>query len=328
MKNIAYGELIKLFDKILLKYGFSNEKAKLISKIFADNSLDGVYSHGLNRFPIFIKTVKDNKVNIDKEPKRISSKGSLENWDGQQGPGMYNAWLSMNRAVELSKENGIACVSLFNNNHWIRGGTYGWLAAESDCIGICFTNAVASMPPWGGKESRLGNNPIVIAVPRKEGHVVLDMAISQFSYGKMFEYELESKQLPYPGGFDETGELTTDPHSIRKTMRALPIGLWKGSGLAMLIDIVLTALSGGKSTADVTPEWTDTGVSQCFIAIHQMNFHQPLIENIIEYTKSAHPLEKGGKIYYPGERTLMIRKQNTENGIPVNEKVWERIMAL
>ncbi|MFA7617374.1 MAG: 3-dehydro-L-gulonate 2-dehydrogenase [Weeksellaceae bacterium] len=328
MKNIAYGEMLKLFEQILLKYGFSDEKAKLISRIFADNSLDGVYSHGLNRFPIFIKTVKENKVNIGKEPRRVSSNRSLENWDGQQGAGMYNAWLSMKRSVVLAKENGIACVSLFNNNHWMRGGTYGWLAAESDCIGICFTNAVASMPPWGGKESRLGNNPIVIAVPRKEGHIVLDMAISQFSYGKMYEYELESKQLPYPGGFDENGELTTDPHSIRKTMRALPIGLWKGSGLAMLIDIVLTALSGGKSTADVTPEWTDTGVSQCFIAIHQKNYHQSLIENIIEYTKSAHPAEKDGRIYYPGERTLMIRKQNAENGIPVNEKVWERINSL
>ena len=81
----------------------------------------------------------------------------------------------MQRAIALAKENNIGCVTVKNTNHWMRGGTYGWQAADAECIGICITNAIATMPPWGGIKPRLGNNPLVIAVPRTEGHVVLDM---------------------------------------------------------------------------------------------------------------------------------------------------------
>lgn len=258
----------------------------------------------------------------------MSSNAALENWNGHQGPGMYNAHLAMDRAIELAKKYGIGCVSLFNNNHWMRGGYYGWQSADSGCIGICFSNAIASMLPWGGTESRLGNNPMVIAVPRIDGNIVLDMALSQYSYGKMYEYELEGKELPYPGGYDDNGKLTTDPNTIRKSMKALPIGLWKGSGLALLLDVLLTAISGGKSTADVTPEWTDTGVSQCFIAICKEDFNPLLIENILSYTKSSKTTEPNGHIYYPGERTLLIRNENKKNGIPVNEKIWDILNGL
>jgi 3-dehydro-L-gulonate 2-dehydrogenase len=84
----------------------------------------------------------------------------------------------------------------------MRGGTYGWQAAEAGVIGICWTNTMPNLPPWGGGEPCLGNNPLVIAVPRKGGHVVLDMAMSQFSYGALESYRSRGEMLPVDGGFD------------------------------------------------------------------------------------------------------------------------------
>lgn len=326
--RINYNVLQQEFERILLKHSFLAVKAALCSKIFADNSLDGVYSHGLNRFPVFIDHVKTGLVKPEAEPEVLSENGALVHLDGHLAPGMYNASLAMKRATDLAKANGIGCVSIKNTNHWMRGGTYGWQAADAGCIGICFTNTIANVPPWGGKEARLGNNPLVIAVPKDDGHLVLDMAISQYSYGKLQENELNQQPLPFPGGYDEDGNLTTDAAAIRKTQRALPIGLWKGSGLSLMLDIVLTALTGGKSTQEITASGKESGVSQTFVAIYQPDLHQNLIEQIIAFTKTSAPNEIGGKIWYPGEKTLLTRNKNTTEGVPVNEEIWNAVCKL
>ena len=117
----------------------------------------------------------------------------------------------MNRATEIAGENGLGLVSLNNTTHWMRGGAYGWQAAEKGYIGICWTNTETCMPAWGAKSGAIGNNPFIMAVPRKEGHVVLDMAMSQYSYGKLQVTRLKNQKLPYAGGFDQHGVLTEDP---------------------------------------------------------------------------------------------------------------------
>jgi len=326
--RVPFETMWREFERILLSLSFSDEKARLCAMVFANNSLDGVYSHGVNRFPTFVGLVKEGLVKPGAEPARIESSGNLERWDGNLGLGIYNATLCMNRAIDLAKDGGVGLVSIQNTNHWMRGGTYGWQAADAGCIGICFTNAIAGMPPWGGKTPALGNNPLVIAVPRSEGHIVLDMAMSQYSYGKLQEYSLRGEQLPFPGGYDDHGELTYNPAVIQKNKRALPIGFWKGSGLALLIDILVTSLSGGRSTRDMTMDKKEYGVSQVFIAIHQKDYHHRLTEAILDYTKGVEPAKAGGEITYPGENTLRTRMRNTHEGIPVHDQVWESILGL
>ncbi|MFA6945420.1 MAG: 3-dehydro-L-gulonate 2-dehydrogenase, partial [Pedobacter sp.] len=246
--KVPFADLKAEFKRVLLKLSFTEEKAGLCAGIFAANSRDGVYSHGLNRFPAFVNTVKEKIVDVHAEPGFVERNGLIEIWDGHSGPGMYNATKAMNRAIELAKSNGIGCVAMRNTNHWMRGGTYGWQAADAGCIGICFTNTMANMPPWGGSEPRLGNNPMIIAVPRNEGHIVLDMAMSQFSYGKLQETDDKKLELPVYGGYDEAGNLSRNPSDIIQSRRALPIGYWKGSGLAFMLDVLLTAITGGRST--------------------------------------------------------------------------------
>ncbi|WP_343689052.1 3-dehydro-L-gulonate 2-dehydrogenase [Chitinophaga sp.] len=322
--RVKYEELKDVFKEKLIDLGFDSAKAGIVAGIFADNSRDGVYSHGLNRFPVFAQLIKDGLVDPDATPEMVEKHGLVETWEGYNGAGMFNATVCMDRAIELAKQYGVGIVGIRNTNHWMRGGTYGWQAAQADCIGICFTNAIGSMPPWGGTFPRLGNNPLVIAVPRPEHPIVLDMAMSQYSYGKMQEYELKQKQLPFDGGYDSNGELTRDPAEIRKTKRALPIGLWKGSGLALMLDVLLAALTGGRSVEQITASGKEFGVSQCFIAIHKPDLHESLIEEILAYTKSESPQE----ISFPGENTFRTRLENLREGVPVNEEMWKKVKAI
>jgi 3-dehydro-L-gulonate 2-dehydrogenase len=322
---VRFDELKQEIKRVLIKLNFPEEKAELCADIFASNSRDGVYSHGLTRFPVFVEYVQDGTVRIDAEPEVLGRTGVIEHWSGNYAPGMYAASLAMKRAIELARENGMGCVTLKETNHWMRGGTYGWQAAEAGCVGICFTNTIANMPPWGGKEARLGNNPLVIAVPRPGGHVVLDMAMSQFSYGKLQETTLKGKKLPVPGGYNAAGELTVDPTEITESYRALPIGFWKGSGLSFILDVLLTALSGGQSVAEISAAKKEAGVSQMFICIHQPDYHADLVEQMISYTKTSALASDGDRISYPGEHTLATREKNLKEGIEVNDEIWEQV---
>jgi len=320
---ISFEQLRNKFETILIKHGFSDERARLCANIFAGNSRDGVHSHGLNRFGAFIQHVKEGFIKVQATPEIINREGVIEHWDGKLAPGVYIATLAMQRAVAIAKENNIGCVTVKNTNHWMRGGTYGWQAADEGCIGICATNTIGNMPPWGGVGARLGNNPLVIAVPRKGGHVVLDMAMSQFSYGKMQEYQLAGKELPVAGGYDEQGNLTTNPARIRESQRTLPIGFWKGSGLSLVIDLLVAGLSGGRTVGEITSMKSEYGLSQIFICIDSKNISESIINNILYFTKGS-----DSSVRYPGEQVLATRKKSLEEGIIVNDEIWQQVLML
>lgn len=325
--RVPYEDLKQAFLRVLLTLPFPEAKAEICAGIFADNSRDGVHSHGLHRFPVFVKYLREGHIDAMAEPECTESLGAFERWRGNGGPGMYNARVCMARAIELAGQHGIGGVVIADTNHWMRGGTYGWQAAEAGCIGICTTNTIANMPPWGGTQARLGNNPLIIAVPRAEGHIVLDMALSQFSYGKLQQYDWDKKPLPVPGGYDAEGRLSTDAGAIRRTERSLPVGFWKGSGLSLVIDALLTALSGGRNVAQITSNTYDGGNSQLFLCIRPGGFPPALVEEIIDYARGSATLE-GQSILYPGESALAQRRRSELEGVEVNETAWGKLLAM
>lgn len=331
--RIPYQEIYDSLLRVLLKTGLANNRAELCARLFVETSLDGVYSHGLNRFPRFMETIENGVVDIHAQPRLVDASGAFERWDGERGPGNLNAHACMERAIALSREHGIGCVALANTNHWMRGGSYGWQAADAGVIGICWTNTMPNLPPWGANEPRLGNNPLVIAVPRPDGHIVLDMAMSQFSYGTLESYRIRGEQLPVIGGFDLDGHLTCEASAIEASRRPLPIGYWKGSGLALMLDMLAAVLSGGQATHQIKAEiLQETRLSQTFLAfdlrlIDKDKASAELINRIIEFVQGPDSLA-AEKVRYPGERTLAIRKQNLAEGIPVESRVWERVQRM
>ena len=322
----------EIFFSVLLKYGFEKEKAESCAEIFIANSVDGVYSHSVNRFASFVKLVEKGFIIPNNEPEKVHGMNALEQWDGKLGPGVLNAVRATDRAIQIAKDNGLGCVALANTNHWMRGGYYGWQAAKNNFVFIGWTNTIANMPAWGAVDSRLGNNPLVIAVPYNGEAIVLDMATSQFSYGALELAKMKNADLPVHGGFNVKGELTKKASEILESKRVLPVGYWKGAGLSLLMDILSAILSGGRSTHEITQRKIEYGLSQVFIAIdlqHLKNYKgiETCINNIITDYKRSTPGEEK-EIIYPGERVLKTRENNLKNGIPVMKKVWSEIETL
>jgi 3-dehydro-L-gulonate 2-dehydrogenase len=330
--RIPYDKMKSEFLRILLSIGFTEQKAEKCAEIFTMNSLDGVNSHGINRFPRFVKNTLEGYVKPEAVPSLVHRVGSLEQWNGNLGPGPLNATFATDRVMELAIENGIGMVTLANTNHWMRGGTYGWQAAKKGFVIICWTNTCPNMPAWGATDPRIGNNPFVIGVPYKDEAIVLDFAMSQYSYGKLESLNNEGIKLQYPGGFNKQGEITNDPGEILESWRVMPVGYWKGAGLSLLLDIMATILSGGQSTHQIKSCSSEYSVSQVFIAIDLKSLNNfPAIEKsiyqIIEDLHNSTPENPSSKIRYPGENIPEIRKENLRNGIPVNSSTWKKIVS-
>ena len=334
MKRIPYEEMAAQFARVLEKKGFLPEDARDAAVIFAHNSLAGVFSHGLNRFPRVVSYLEKGEIDPGARATCEAAMGAIERWDGHRGFGPLNAKRAMDRACALAGQYGIGAVALGNNNHWMRGGTYGWLAAEQGCIGICWSNTMPNMPAWGGKDRRIGNNPLVMAIPRSNGaHVMIDCALSQFSYGKIEDCRLRGLPLPVPGGYDEQGELTCDPAAIEKTWRVLPMGYWKGSGLSIALDLIATMLSGGNAVHTVGAFGDEIGLTQIMLALDPAKFASGadpdvIVEGILANVKQSEPVVEGAEVFYPGEQMLRHIQENTRLGVPVIEEIWESVLKM
>lgn len=331
--RIPLEEMLRQYRRILLARGMAPERAELCARLVGQTDLDGVYTHGLRRFAGLVGGIDSGRIDPCAKPVCLVASGALEQWDGRGGPGNVLAYASMARAIELARAGGTGCVALRNGNHWMRAGTYGWQAAEAGCIGICWTNTIPNVPPWGARESRVGNNPLVFAVPRPGGHVVLDMAMSQFSWGKLSLHRGSGEPLPVPGGYDEAGELTCDAAEVLRAGRLLPAGLWKGSGLALVLDLVAAVLSGGSATWQLAQSGHEHAVSQVFLAFDPAavgadDRTEQVVNAAVEFLTGAKPLSPDGEVLYPGQRALRARRENTELGIPVDPECWQRVLDM
>ena len=331
MLRIPKDDMQRVINKILIKHGFSDDiEANLCARLFTQSTLDGVSSHGIERLKLFTEMIADSSVKPNNKLEKISGFGALERWDGNQGSGQNNAYHTMNRTMELASKHGIGCIGLRNTNHWMRAGNYGWQAAEKGYIGICFTNTKPNLVPWGALEPKIGNNPLVIAMPRSAGHLVIDTSMSQYSYGKMNQYLHRNEQLPYHGGYTKMGELTKDPQQIIEHELALSIGFWKGSGLSILLDSMASMISNGKNTREIGLTDMESDLSQVFIAINPKALGEWDANKLDTTIKGIKASEKKNAetIYYPGERSLINRNANLIEGIPVDEAIWSTILSL
>lgn len=334
MPRISFEDLKAQFKRVLIKKGCDEASADLSAQLMTETSCDGVYSHGVNRFARVVEYIEKGYIDLKAKPTKVEGMGAFERWNGNLGLGNVNAKLAMDRAIELARENGIGCVAMANTNHWLRGGSYGWQAADAGCVGICWTNTQPNMPAWGARDRRIGNNPFIMAVPRQGGHVVVDIAMAQFSYGQMDNKALRGELLPVPGGYDEQGQLSCDPKEIAKTWRVLPIGYWKGSALSIVLDLVATVLSGGRSVTNIGKMSSDEySLSQMFIALDATriageDYLTAAVNEVLDNLHGSSPVDLAQPVRYPGESSLAIRQANLANGIPVDDGVWAKIQSL
>lgn len=325
--EVTYDLLYQTILKAVSGLGFSETDEKIIAKAHADATRDGVESHGLNRVERFVDFVRKGYVDPKGQMTLVKSRGACELYEGQRAPGVLNAFKASRRAVELAQIHGIGLVALKNTTHWMRAATYAIDAVEKGFIFIAFTNVESIMPAWGQDKGTIGNNPMAIGIPYKDKPFILDMAMAQYSYGKAETLARKGEKMPYPGGFNSEGRLTDDPAEILKTGRFLPMGYWKGSGLAVGLDALASVLTGGLTGADMDQEGIGncSGCSQVYLAIQADLFiskeeAERQCESIFENIK------KGNRdVTYPGERMARHREKAR---ITVDEGVFARVQAL
>ena len=333
MKRVPFDELRGRAERVLLGLGMAGPRAELSARLIAETDRDGVRTHGIARLPRFAEMVKLGRIDVMAEPERVASFGALERWAGHRGPGNLAAYVAMERATRLAAEHGVGAVALGDTTHWQRGGTYGWQAAEAGFAAMCWSNTLPNLPPWGASSPALGNNPLVLAVPRRDAAgrpapAVLDIAMSQFSYGTLALYRERGELLPVPGGYDESGELTRDSAAIERSQRALPIGFWKGSGLAFVLDVLGAMLAGGKATHQLaTDPLAEVGQSQVFLAVSPGALSAAdeldrVAQGAIDALHAAMPVEAGRMARYPGEGTLRVRAESLREGVAVEDAAW------
>jgi 3-dehydro-L-gulonate 2-dehydrogenase len=328
MPHIPFNHLVARLTELFAAENVPLPRAHRLAELYAQASADGVYSHGVHMVPGLLRVLREKEIGeLAADPKLIASFGAIERYDGNRGLGALNAEFSIDRAMSLADAHGIGCVAVRNTRHWGRAGNNGWRAAERGFIAICWTNVPPNMAAWGDTALSLGNNPIVLAAPCQGGqHLVLDMAMSQFSYGRLQTHRAEDKPLPVIGGTDKSGHPTTDAAAILDGGHTWPMGFWKGSGMAILLDALAAILSDGHDTASIRPTLSDPGVSQVFIAFQPKHLGgRTAAERTGEILRSL--AAKSPQSRYPGASSLAHRRRSEIEGVYVREDIWQELAA-
>ena len=334
MLYLPYEEIHATVTEKLTARGCAREDAERVAAVATDNSLEGVYSHGINRVRRLLLGIDNKIIDPTARAQQSGGFGGFERWNGNQGIGILNALDCTDRAIALAAEHGIGCVALNNTSHWFRGGTYGWRMANAGMVGIAFTNTKSNMAYYGTRESLLGTVPLIVALPRKKGHIVTDVSMAEYSYGKLELARLAGKELPAPGGYDLDGNLSTDPLRVMQGNRVLPMAKWKGSALAMILDFAAASMALGNTSVDVRGLPGDEhGISQVFIAINSravnsVDQEEEILERTLQTILNTEPAPGFSEVRYPGQNVHKFREENSRRGIPVEESVWNGILEM
>jgi LDH2 family malate/lactate/ureidoglycolate dehydrogenase len=261
----------------------------------------------------------------------ISEQGACLLFDGHNGLGQWIAEICCGHAVRIARELGMAIVTARESNHF---GAAAWWAEkmrQAGQIGIVMCNASPIVPPWQGREGRVGTNPICMALP---GPWLLDMATTTVAAGRVFKAFINRQpEIPPGWAFDSSGVPTTDTAAAYKGMLS-PLGGYKGSGLAMMVEILCAVLSGGAMSTEIGGirfRGRLVRVSQTFIAIDVARF-MPLeeftarMEKLVNLIKSTPTAPGYDEVLVAGDPEWRMEAERLEHGIPIPEGNWQKLM--
>ena len=310
----------------VIKAGVPAQDAGKLAELMLEADLIGADAHGVFRLPQYIQRLKLGSTNATPNITVNKTAAAVALVDGDNGMGHLVVSRAAALAVEMARECGVAWVGCRMSGHAGAAGVYAALPLKSDMIGIYSAVANANhMPMSGGAEPLLGTNPLAIAIPAgEEPPLVLDIATSIVSYGTIKSHRLQNKPLPNDWMIDpKTGEAVTDPH---KTIEALllPMGGYKGAGLALMLGMLAGTLNGalmGRDCVDFNAEpdkVTNTG--QFVIALDPSKF-QPLdhfkseVDRHIRELRKSKVLPGNAAVRLPGEQRAQRRVDRLANGL-------------
>jgi LDH2 family malate/lactate/ureidoglycolate dehydrogenase len=331
MPTLTAPDLARFCERILEAAGVPRHKAEVTAACLVASNLRGVDSHGIQLLPFYIDQLLAGEMDAAADGRVISESGSCLHFDGQNALGQWVADTCCRHAIRIAAEHGLALIVAKESNHF---GAAAWWAQKMRAagqIGIVMCNASPIVPPWQGKQGRTGTNPICMSVP---GPWLLDMATTTVAAGKIFKAFLNGQpEIPAGWAFDSEGRPTTDTQAAYKGM-LMPLGGYKGSGLAMMVEILCSVLSGGAMANEVGGirfRGKTVRVSQMFMAIDVARF-MPVeeftarVEQLVNLMKTTPTAPGYDEVMVAGDPEWRTEAERTRNGIPIADGNWDMLV--
>jgi uncharacterized oxidoreductase len=335
--NIDHQKLRDLTARLLKAGGCSETEATIVTDHLVEANLSGHDSHGVGMLPHYFRNLAAGTLVPNQTPEIVSEAATFAVWDGRSGYGQVIARDAMAWAIGAAKRHGVAVHGLRNTHHIGRVGTYGEIVAKSGLVSVHFVNGVSGPPavaPYRGREGRFSTNPICIAVPgtAATAPIILDFATSRIALGKVRVAHNEGKQVVAGALIDTDGEPTTNPGVMYNEPRGnvLPFGEHKGSGLALIAELLAGAIVGSGTIQPANSR--DRGIVNAMLTVvidpermTSREFIEAEIDALIAYVKAAKPSDPDFPVLIAGEPERIARAKRMTDGIEIDATTWKQI---
>lgn len=329
--------LRKTVSDIFASLGFSAGAADNVSDSLVDADIRGVGSHGAMRVPMYVDRIRSGSVSLHESAEVVSDMGAVAVLDARHALGSLTSDQAMALAVDKAARYGLGAVAVRHGFHFGAAGRYVLQAVDAGCIGIAAANTRPLMAAIGGAEAVVGNNPLAIGAPSADGvPLVLDMALSEAAFGKIKAAEKRGASIPASWATGPDGRPTTDPSEAVKGL-LLPAAGPKGFGLAMMVDVLTGALSGGAWGNSVQGLYTDlqapNDCSHFFMALSIEAFTDPdafyrEVAAMAETVRQSRRAPGTDALFTPGEPEWTRARTRTPNRVKIDASVKDELEAL
>ena len=339
MPTVQANRLIHIGTELMRAAGASPDEASAVADGCVNANLAGHDSHGIIMVPNYIDRIKVGHISPGAKWTIVQESPTTTVVDGHWGFGYVVTREAMKLTIEKAKKTNVAACTVFRQSHIGRLAAYPLMAMEAGMIGLITADSGRSpkiVAPFGGREARLGTNPISVAFPSElEGPLYLDMATSAVAFGKVALAASRGESIPKGWIVDAEGRDTTDPKGIKPGTNGalLPLGGtegYKGSGLAVMVEILCGLLTGLGYGVEPTGRHNDG----CFMAVFNVEAFRPLatfrreVADFARYLKDTPPSEGSTGVLYPGEMEFNKQRERDKNGIVIEDATWNKLKAL
>lgn len=335
--RLTRDELLETAGAVLAAAGLEADAARETAEILVLADMFGVTTHGVERLPSYCERLRSGGV--EPRPSIAISRvaPALLTVDGDNGLGPLVASRALRAAMDAARETGVAAAFVRGSNHFGPTIPYCHIAAHEGFASIVASNATTTIAPTGGREARLGNNPLGIGVPNPGGDpVLLDMAMSVVARAKIRRAVKSGSAIPATWATDRDGRPTTDPRAALDGF-LLPFGGYKGYGLALMVDMFAGLLSGAAYLTHVS-SWVDApdrpqNLGHFILCIDASRLADAatlhrLVDDFVAIVKDTPPSDPAVPVLLPGEMERNAFRQRSAQGIELPAELYETLLAL
>ncbi len=331
--HIASEALQGLASTVFAAIGCEAEESETVAEFLVRANLAGHDSHGVVRIPRYVEYWRMGAVMPNRRAEAVWQNDVIALYDGNKGFGQTIGGQVMAAGIEMAARQGLAMVGLKNVGHLGRIGDWAEQAALAGQASIHFVNTTGRgnrVAPFGGSDRRLSTNPIAIGMPMAERQpLIFDAATSVLAEGKILVAKNKGVELPPGVLLDAEGRPTGDPNTLYAEPGGaiLAMGGHKGSGLAVMADLLAGVMAGGGCTAPGV-ESLENGMLSILMdpaLFADMGFLASESARFADWVQASPPLEEGGEVLLPGDIERRTRLERETDGIPLDDNTWRQI---